>query len=163
MANYKNATHNTSVIWDEMQINVITQLVAIVLFQRFMLQFHCCGVEGPRDWRNSSIVNNTEGFIPMSCCGHEAGALGNFSCTLNSRTLYQEGCVKKFGEFVEDNASTIGLAGLGLAFIQVQTCEIRIGHENNHRLFYSFWGFSSHATCLDKSRRTTRLFKVQTF
>lgn len=83
------------------------------LWDDIQTQFHCCGVHNYTDWLN--VTNNQ---LPMSCCGPQHGLLGNSSCNSNTITLYQKGCVEQFGNFVEENAVTIGSVGLGLAFVQ---------------------------------------------
>jgi hypothetical protein len=40
-------------------------------------------------------------------------------CYANSSNVYGDGCLKRFGTFVMDHAATLGGAGIGIAFIQV--------------------------------------------
>lgn len=82
-----------------------------------MFQFHCCGVNGWSDWTNSS--SPTKGKIPVSCCGPIAGSMEVFKCENETKTLYKTGCVEAFGDFAEEHASSIGLVGVLLAFVQV--------------------------------------------
>jgi hypothetical protein len=55
----------------------------------------------------------------MSCCPRSPAAIGVEVCNINSTHIYQEGCLKKFGIYVMDHAATLGGAGIGIAFIQV--------------------------------------------
>jgi len=75
-------------------------------------EFHCCGVKDYKDWEGV-----TKG-LPMSCCAQQIGMVGNVECNATTPTLYKIGCVEGFGQYIENNAVTIGSVGLGLAFVQ---------------------------------------------
>ena len=55
----------------------------------------------------------------MSCCAHEVGSVGVYSCDMNNTLLFQTGCLTAFGEFIENHALTIGGVGIGFAVVQV--------------------------------------------
>lgn len=84
-------------IWDEMQADL-----------------QCCGTHGYADW--AKILNDS---LPMSCCGPQIGAIGNESCLITSKTLFKTSCLTALGHIIEENASTIGFAGISIAFVQV--------------------------------------------
>lgn len=81
-----------------------------------MFQFECCGVDSPSDWKT---LSNTNYSIPMSCCAHKVGSVGNYRCDMNNTLLFHTGCLTAFGEFIENHAVTIGGVGIGFAIVQV--------------------------------------------
>lgn len=84
----------------------------------FFLQFHCCGVDTYYDWFNHT--NTTKNTLPVSCCKIETGTLGNFTCDVNSNSLYKQGCLQIFSDYIKGHAATVEGVGLGLAIIQVR-------------------------------------------
>ncbi|XP_011306307.1 CD63 antigen [Fopius arisanus] len=94
---YDNTTTEITLVWDNLQKD-----------------FSCCGTNGPTDWANQTKLEG----LPMSCCKEVSGAVGNISCTVDSKTLYKIGCLHSFGSFIKGHAVQLGGAGLGIAFIQ---------------------------------------------
>lgn len=78
-------------------------------------QMHCCGINNYTDW----LVGDNKS-LPLSCCQIPAGTRGNFSCTPNvTDTLYREGCLEMFGDYIRDNTSSIEIVGITLAIVQL--------------------------------------------
>jgi len=84
-----------------------------VLWDKIQIDFECCGVHSYEDWMP------TLKQIPMSCCGPQNGLVGSATCNETTKALYKRGCIDGFGDYVEENAVSIGTVGLGLAFIQL--------------------------------------------
>jgi hypothetical protein len=80
-----------------------------------LFQLKCCGNNNCTDWED--VFQNTS--LPLSCCPRSHGAVGIDECYTNSSNVYEDGCLKKFGTYVTDHAATLGGAGIGIAFIQV--------------------------------------------
>lgn len=60
--------------------------------------------------------------LPMSCCATVSGAINNISCTLETKGLYSHGCLDAVAEFIKSHAVDLGIAGLGVAALQVSDC-----------------------------------------
>jgi CD63 antigen len=60
-------------------------------------------------------VNGT----PLSCCAIPHGILDKFTCENGTETLYVDGCVKSFGNFIQSHAKSLGVAGIVLAVVQL--------------------------------------------
>lgn len=95
MDNYIKEKH-VAVDWDNIQRN-----------------FGCCGLTGYDDWEKA--INGT----PMSCCPIPDGIIDTFVCNNETETLQKIGCIKTFGGFIENHATTLGLAGIILAVVQL--------------------------------------------
>ncbi|CAG9760974.1 unnamed protein product [Ceutorhynchus assimilis] len=86
-------------------------------------QMHCCGINNYTDWYNISlrasadIQNKTT--LPLSCCAIPSGTMGDFNCNATQPALYHVGCLELFGDYIRDSTSSIEIAGLTLAFIQL--------------------------------------------
>jgi CD63 antigen len=76
-------------VWDEVQTD-----------------FDCCGTHGPNDWLN---LNKT---IPKECCKSPTSGCTNV-------TAYQDGCLDKFTNWVENKIYIVGAIGIAFAFIQL--------------------------------------------
>lgn len=76
--------------------------------------------------------NNTNGYIPISCCSPSSGAIHAIVCVdseidVNATDIlpysishpYTKGCVESFGDFVSSHAVTLGGVGIAIAMIQV--------------------------------------------
>ncbi|XP_026757793.1 CD63 antigen-like [Galleria mellonella] len=87
-------------VWDEVQYD-----------------FSCCGVTNASDWLGP-LDTATEGSLPLSCCPHEIGSVGTATCTINTSTVYKNGCSDAFGNWVKEHAGSIGVAGVFLVLIQ---------------------------------------------
>ncbi|CAL7949242.1 unnamed protein product [Xylocopa violacea] len=74
--------------------------------------FHCCGTNGPSDWKDI-FPNNT---VPTSCCDVKMGV--NETCTVNSPTIHHDGCFQTFVSFIKSHYLQLGSVGLGIAFVQ---------------------------------------------
>jgi CD63 antigen len=76
--------------------------------------FKCCGLEdGLSDWQKA--INGT----PLTCCEIPHGVIDTFTCNDKTETLHGDGCVASFGAFIQTHAKSLGLAGIGLAVIQL--------------------------------------------
>jgi len=99
--------------------------------------FKCCGVNSYQDWTNTTIMGDQSNFsnyisnngwdpketeypTPSSCCGygHDEGDCG-WTYTDPDGTIYEEGCVKKVDNWLEDNISIIAGAAVGIAVVQI--------------------------------------------
>lgn len=78
---------------------------------------HCCGVENYTDWYSNTTLNNRT--LPISCCRIPSGAVNTFTCDDTQQTLYRTGCLELFGDYIRENISSIEIAGLTLAVVQV--------------------------------------------
>lgn len=78
-------------------------------------QMDCCGIENYTDWYPYNI-NKTEA-LPLSCCKIPTGVWSQFIC--NGTKAYHVGCLAKFGDYIRDNTSSIEIAGLTLAVVQL--------------------------------------------
>lgn len=86
--------------------------------------FRCCGLASYEDWIDA--VNG----IPLSCCEIPNGILDSFSCkpankneteteTQTKSYMFEVGCVKTFGDFIQTHASSLAIVGIVLAVIQL--------------------------------------------
>lgn len=50
--------------------------------------------------------------------------MATFSCNETTTTLFKEGCLGTFGDFIKAHAVSLGAAGLAIAVFQVRTCNI---------------------------------------
>ena len=55
----------------------------------------------------------------MSCCAPRPGAIGHEICNENVPTLHRLSCLEVLGDLVQENASTLGAVGIGIAIAQV--------------------------------------------
>ncbi|BFY97206.1 hypothetical protein BsWGS_00246 [Bradybaena similaris] len=76
----------------------------------------CCGVHQPSDWGNSAYwkVNHTD-TVPTSCCNTTFSVCNT---TLNSVTIYHEGCLDKLND--EFSQNLIYLTGTAIFLVVVQ-------------------------------------------
>lgn len=81
------------------------------------LQFRCCGVKNYMDWYNATNV--TSGNLPLSCCRIPPGTTQQFVCNKNTLTLYTEGCLSAFGDYIRGHSTTVETVGITLAVVQV--------------------------------------------
>lgn len=88
-------------------------------------QFECCGVEGPKDWKNVTALGKDN--APDSCCTVEkAGCgVGKIQGEGPYTDIHNNGCLKKFQEYVESNIFLVG--GVGIAIIVVQLIAVITG------------------------------------
>lgn len=84
-------------VWDVLQISL-----------------DCCGAENYTDWY--PILNNS---IPMSCCSNQIGAIGSSSCDAHSSFLRTAPCLNILGDIIKENAGSIAIVALGIAFVQM--------------------------------------------
>ncbi|XP_070497135.1 CD63 antigen [Chironomus tepperi] len=91
-----NEKPHISVAWDDIQS-----------------RFGCCGLQNYQDW-----VTEIKG-IPLSCCEIPHGILNSFTCSNETTTLHEIGCVASFGSFVQEHARSLALAGIILAIVQL--------------------------------------------
>lgn len=75
------------------------------------LQFQCCGVNNASQW-----IPHVQG-IPVSCCGHEYGAINTITC--DEAKAQPHGCIDTFGVWIRSHAASIGIAGVFLILMQV--------------------------------------------
>ncbi|XP_019876654.1 23 kDa integral membrane protein [Aethina tumida] len=108
----ENALFDTMKEYGEPNFNETT-----ALWDQVQQRFHCCGVDTYYDWFNHT--NTTKNTLPVSCCKIETGTLGNFTCDVNSNSLYKQGCLQIFSEYIKGHAATVEGVGLGLAIIQL--------------------------------------------
>lgn len=57
--------------------------------------------------------------IPLSCCSIPNGIINSFTCSNETATLHEIGCVTSFGSFVQEHARSLALAGIILAIVQL--------------------------------------------
>lgn len=76
-------------------------------------RFSCCGLQNYEDWVHA--VNG----IPLSCCEIPRGVLDSFTCGNGTDTLHEIGCVASFGDFIQEHARSLALAGIILAIVQL--------------------------------------------
>ncbi|KAL5005687.1 hypothetical protein ScPMuIL_016845 [Solemya velum] len=81
------------------------------VWDKVQKDFNCCGIEDYKSWADSKAFNGTE--LPNSCCNPVS------NCTTTSPTLRTQGCLNKFGAWVEDHVYIVGGVGIGLAFVQI--------------------------------------------
>ncbi|ERL84930.1 hypothetical protein D910_02353 [Dendroctonus ponderosae] len=80
----------------------------------------CCGVDSSGDWKNVSIPNRiVDSNLPLSCCNIAPGTVNPFTCNANSTDVHANGCLQVFGDYIRDNTSSIEIAALTLAVIQL--------------------------------------------
>ncbi|CAG5121527.1 unnamed protein product [Candidula unifasciata] len=79
-------------------------------------KFACCGVHRASDWENSEYwkMNHTD-TVPTSCCNV---TFVTCNATLNSDTIYQEGCLDKLNS--EFSQNLIYLTGTAIFLVVVQ-------------------------------------------
>lgn len=93
-------------------------------WNKIQQNFECCGVNSPIDWTTSKQFNNTQD-APDSCCNIETDGCGKGKNFDPFKDLNAEGCLKKFGDFVESNVFLVG--GVGIAVIVVQLLSVITG------------------------------------
>lgn len=92
-------------------------LCNIIKFALNLLQFTCCGVNGPEDWK-VVFPNKT---LPAVCCPDKDVSQ---ECTLGGPIPYSKnGCLVKFEKIMHDKALLAGGIGLSVCFIQVMYYE----------------------------------------
>ncbi|XP_008474800.1 CD63 antigen-like isoform X1 [Diaphorina citri] len=74
----------------------------------------CCGAQNYTDWY--PILNES---LPMSCCGDQIGAVGSRTCDAQSASLHRQPCLHILGHIIQDNAGSIAIVALGIAFLQM--------------------------------------------
>jgi len=81
-------------------------------WDRAQKEFECCGVYNYTDWSGKGGI--AVGQVPESCCI-------TTGCATNPTALntYNDGCIDKFVDWIEDNIYIIGGVGIGLAFVQI--------------------------------------------
>nr|XP_023026957.1 CD63 antigen-like [Leptinotarsa decemlineata] len=84
------------------------------LWDTIQRQFHCCGIDNATDWVKFKKDDNH--LVPLSCCDIPYGAF-KYNCTIEK--AYPEGCLMRFGDFVNDNISAIEGVGIGFAIVQL--------------------------------------------
>ena len=86
-------------------------------------QFDCCGVDTPNDWANTTALVPIGKSVPVSCCKNEDTNCGknqiNPPNPPTSQTIYTDGCLNQFVQYVENNIYLIGGAGIGIAVVQL--------------------------------------------
>ncbi|XP_072943627.1 uncharacterized protein [Epargyreus clarus] len=93
-----NQNFEVTKLWDEVQDD-----------------FNCCGVVNATDWLLPLGTQDTLG-VPVSCCDHIYGTIHTFSC--NVTVAYPTGCSEAFGNWVQNHATAIGVAGIFLVLMQ---------------------------------------------
>lgn len=74
----------------------------------------CCGAVNYTDWY--PILNDS---LPMSCCANEYGAIGSAQCDAQSTYLRHAPCLDILGGIIRENAGSIAIVALGIAFVQM--------------------------------------------
>lgn len=85
-------------------------------------QFECCGVDKPDDWANTTHLTPARKTVPDSCCKNVAVGCGENKInppTPPANSIYTDGCLDQFVQYVEDNIYLIGGAGIGIAVVQL--------------------------------------------
>lgn len=70
----------------------------------------------PSDWLQP--LNKTK-EVPMTCCEPISGTIGSATCAVDSKNLYDKGCLDLFGAYIKAHALTLGASAMVLAFIQL--------------------------------------------
>lgn len=82
-------------------------------------KLQCCGIEGPADWVDKS-KNRT---LRSSCCRPQHVDPETNDCNLAyplfKDRYFQEGCVMKLKDKVDNHAKSLIGVGIGIAFIQL--------------------------------------------
>lgn len=101
-ASIKNSDHDDVTAWDNVQ-----------------RKLQCCGVNGPADWVDHS-KNRT---LRSSCCRPEQILPEDNDCRLSPPLFkdkyFQDGCVMKLKDKVDNHAKSLIGVGIGIAFIQL--------------------------------------------
>uniref|UniRef100_A0A914WWJ2 Tetraspanin n=1 Tax=Plectus sambesii TaxID=2011161 RepID=A0A914WWJ2_9BILA len=100
-----------------------SEAVGVTLAWNSMQQeFKCCGVDNYTDWRNSTVLGDTND-VPDSCCIQQTA-----DCGVNVRardwtkanlTIYATGCVGELKDWVVLNVALFGGVACGVACLQV--------------------------------------------
>ena len=83
--------------------------------KNLVLQFKCCGVNGPNDWEKAGYTPKSD--LPRSCCFELPR--DKPKCDINDITTDFAGCKKKLQKAIEDNGAFLGATGLIIALVQV--------------------------------------------
>jgi len=85
-------------------------------------ELKCCGVNNYTDWRNSTILGETEA-VPDSCCIKKTTDCGfnvrSFDWTRANLTIHATGCVGQLKDWVVTHVAVVGGIACGVACLQV--------------------------------------------
>lgn len=88
-------------------------------FDLIQSQLHCCGVDGPDDYKNKW----QNGSVPASCCiNFDARPCQLVSSFLISAPYYTAGCADRLARLVQDNLKLILYVSIGIALVEVSLC-----------------------------------------
>lgn len=82
--------------------------------------FHCCGANGPSDWKNNT--GYADGIkLPVTCCGKDMPN-NTDTCSINTSFHFKEGCVNIITDELKSSVSFLGWVGvvvIGIQFIGI--------------------------------------------
>lgn len=84
-------------------------------------EFHCCGSNNSRDWRDSEWIRSGEAddrVVPDSCCKTVVTGCGRREHASNIYKV-EGGCITKLETFIQEHLRVIGAVGIGIACVQV--------------------------------------------
>jgi len=82
--------------------------------------FSCCGISSSNDWQNVTALKPNDA-VPDSCCKELKDKCGYNKATSPDDSIYQEGCLDKFENDINDNAGTAAGIGVGIFVVQLIT------------------------------------------
>nr|CAD7395982.1 unnamed protein product [Timema poppensis] len=83
-------------------------------------EFHCCGVSGYEDWYDISAWKGQR-FVPDSCCDIKFSNTTDCGRSHNPDMWYTKGCAEQVQMWFVERLHIVGIVGLVVAFIQVQS------------------------------------------
>lgn len=101
-------------VWYRVRWNgkkIISALTRISRCLNCFNALHSCGIQGPADWKK--IFNNKT--LPSTCCHLIPEGFKN--CT--AQYASQDGCLPKLLNFLDSKSLLLGVAGIGIAIVQL--------------------------------------------
>ncbi|KAJ6665475.1 hypothetical protein lerEdw1_003316 [Lerista edwardsae] len=79
-------------------------------------QFQCCGAENYTDWLNTTF-GSLSSSVPTSCCKVSVESCDT-DLSMDTADIYQQGCVLKLKNWVEENMAVFGGMGIFIGLTQ---------------------------------------------
>lgn len=98
-----NATDNDSAI--------------VRLIDDIQQNFHCCGANGPSDWKNNTEYSDGV-KLPPTCCGKDIPE-GMNNCSLSTSFHFKEGCVDIITDELKTSVNTFAWVGVVVIVAQI--------------------------------------------